>query len=186
MPVHKIKSRHLSLISTAFGRRSFYQSSTTDSTKINRPGNNIRMYWPNFWWSTLHVQQIFLKKLLLKFVVHIFTLLLTPFCVQIGQSFEARWVFKHSEEFRNWRHFASIAAICRFSNILQRLTVPPTIDRFGRKRCQKKRKDVDYTLLWDLFQKYLVVHEQSAVKFLQYHTYVIARTDYSDWICISR
>ena len=137
MPVHKIKSRHLSLISTAFGRRSFYQSSTTDSTKINRPGNNIRMYWPNFWWSTLHVQQIFLKKLLLKFVVHIFTLLLTPFCVQIGQSFEARWVFKHSEEFRNWRHFASIAAICRFSNILQRFTEPRKIDNLDAKGAKR-------------------------------------------------
>ena len=27
------------------------------------------------------------------------------FCVQIGQSFAPQWVFKHSKEFRNRRHF---------------------------------------------------------------------------------
>ena len=69
------------------------------------------------------------------------------FCVQIGQLFVAQWVFKQSEEFRNRRHFPSMRAICRFSNILQRLTVPRIIDQFGRKRCQKKRKDVNYELL---------------------------------------
>ena len=41
----------------------------------------------------------------------------------------------------------SITAICPFSNIFQRLTVPRMIDQFGRKTCQKKRKDVDYKLL---------------------------------------
>ena len=30
--------------------------------------------------------------------------------------------------------------------------------------CQKKRKDVDYKLLKEFFQKYFVVHEQSAVE----------------------
>ena len=50
---------------------------------------------------------------------------------------------KQSEEFRN-RNFPSIAAICRFPNVFQRLTVPRMIDRFGPKRCQKKRKDMDY------------------------------------------
>ena len=38
------------------------------------------------------------------------------------------------------------------------------IDQFGRKRGQKKRKDVDYNLLREVFQKYFVVNEQSAVK----------------------
>ena len=38
------------------------------------------------------------------------------------------------------------------------------IDLFGHKRCQKKRKDVDYKLLQDFFQKYFVAHERSAVK----------------------
>ena len=57
------------------------------------------------------------------------------FCVQIGQSF------------RNRQYFPSMRAICRFLDILQRLAVPPNIDRFGLKMCQKKRKDVIYHLL---------------------------------------
>ena len=69
------------------------------------------------------------------------------FCVQIGQLFAAQGVFKHSEEFRNRQHFPSKTAICRFSNIFQRLPVPRIIDQFGSKRCEKKRKDVDYKLL---------------------------------------
>jgi len=77
---------------------------------------------------------------------HLYASFGTP-CVQIVQLFKAQWVFKHSEEFRNRRHFPSIAAICQFPNILQRLALPRIIDQFGRKRCQKKRKDVDYQLL---------------------------------------
>ena len=42
--------------------------------------------------------------------------------------------------------------------------MPRIIDQFGHKRCQKKRKDVDYKLLKEFFQKYFVVHERSAVK----------------------
>ena len=69
------------------------------------------------------------------------------FCVQIGQLFATQWVFKHTEEFGNRRHFPSITAICRFSNVFQRLTVPGIIDWLGRKRCHKKRKDESYQLL---------------------------------------
>ena len=43
------------------------------------------------------------------------------------------------------------------------------IDQLGRKRCQKKRKDVDYKLLLEFFQKLFVLLEQSAVKnYFQY------------------
>ena len=42
------------------------------------------------------------------------------------------------------------------------------IEQFGRKMCQKKRKDVDYKLLLDFFQKYFVKHERSAVKNTMY------------------
>ena len=42
--------------------------------------------------------------------------------------------------------------------------MPRIIDQFGRKMCQKKRKDVDYKLLLDFFQKYFVKHERLAVK----------------------
>ena len=51
----------------------------TDSTKINRPGYNIRMYWTNFWQPTVHVQQNMFEKTLIKWVVHTFTNLLAPF-----------------------------------------------------------------------------------------------------------
>ena len=54
----------------------------TDSTKINRPGHNILMYWTNFWQPTAHVQNNILK-LLKNFVVHIFTLLLVPLTLKL-------------------------------------------------------------------------------------------------------
>ena len=38
------------------------------------------------------------------------------------------------------------------------------IDQFGRKKCRKKRKDVDYELLGEFFQKYFFVHELWDVK----------------------
>ena len=62
---------------------------------------------------------------------------------------------------RNRRYFPSKPAICRYSSILQRLTVPRRIDQFGHKRCQKKRKDVGYELLSEFF---FVSHERWAVK----------------------
>ena len=119
----------------------------TDSTKINRPGHNIRMYWTYFWQPTTHVQQnIFEKTLIEGCSPHLYASFGT-FCVQISQLFAAQWVFKQSEEFRNRRHFPSMRAICRFSNILQRLTMPQIIDQFGHKRCQMKRKDENYKIL---------------------------------------
>ena len=103
------------------------------------------------------------------------------FCVQIGQLFAAQWVFKHSEEFRNRRHFPSIAAICQLWKILQGLTVPRIIDKFGRKRCQKKRKDVDHTLQKKFIEKYFVVHEQSAI-INSFSTYVFYAPDGLFWL----
>ena len=67
--------------------------------------------------------------------------------------------------FRNRRHFTFIAAICRFSDMLQRLTVPQIIDQFRRKMWQNKCKDVEYKLQKEFFQKYLLIlHERWAVK----------------------
>ena len=54
---------------------------------------------------------------------------------------------------QNWRHFPSRAAIWPFWNVFQRLAVPQMIDQFGRKRCQKKRKDVDFKLLLRVLSK---------------------------------
>ena len=53
---------------------------------------------------------------------------------------------------RNRRNFPSKTAILPFSNI----SVPRIIDQFGRKRCHKKRKDVNYQILYDFFQKTLL------------------------------
>ena len=55
------------------------------------------------------------------------------------------------------------------------------IDQFGRKRCQKKRKDVDYKLLLEFFQKYFVVHKQSAVE-NSFSTYVCYAPDGLFWL----
>ena len=96
---------------------------------------------------------------------HIFTLLLTPFAFKLVN------YLRHSESLNIHKNFEidgifpSKTDICRFSNIFQRLTVPPIIDQFGRKRCQKKHKDVCYKLLCEFFQKYFVVHQWSAVKY---------------------
>ena len=40
-------------------------------------------------------------------------------------------------------------------------------DQFERKRCQKKRKDVEYKFIFEFFQKYSALHERWAVKFVQ-------------------
>ena len=92
--------------------------SCTDSIKINRPGYNIRMYWTHFWQPIIHIQQnIFENTLLEVCSSHLYASFGT-FSVQIGQLLAPQWVFKHSEEFRNRRHFPSKTANCRFSNIL--------------------------------------------------------------------
>ena len=49
------------------------------------------------------------------------------------------------------------------------------IDQFGRKSCQKKRKDVDYKLLQDHFQKYFVVRSTWTVGYQKFVHYI--RTD---------
>ena len=134
------------------------------------------MYWTNFRQPTAHVQQnIFGKILIGDCSPHLYASFGT-FCVQIDQLFPSQWVFKHLVEFRNLRHFPSKTANSRFSNILQILTLPRINHQFGRKRCQKKRKDVDYNLLLEIFQKYFVVHERSAVKY-SFSTYVWSKVD---------
>ena len=100
----------------------------------------LLMYWTNFCQPTVRVQQnIFEKTLIEVGSPHIYASFGT-FHVQIGQLFEAQ------------------------SSILQRLTVTRIIDQFGRKRCQKKRKDLSYQLLLEFVQKNIVVHELWAGK----------------------
>ena len=80
--------------------------------------------------------------------------------------------------------YASFGNFCvQIGQFFERIPKSTTFDQFGRKRCQKKRKDVDYNLLLDFFQKYFVVHEQSAVK-NTFSTYVCYAPDvFFGWIC---
>ena len=68
--------------------------SCTDSIKINRPDHNIRIYWANFWHTTIHVQQNGFEKTL-KYVCspYLYASFSTSYA-QIGQLFEAQWVFE--------------------------------------------------------------------------------------------
>ena len=62
----------------------------TDSTKINRPGYNIRMYWTNFRQPTAHAQQnIFGKTLIEVRSLHLYASFGT-FYAKIGLLFEAQ------------------------------------------------------------------------------------------------
>ena len=89
-------------------------SLSTDSTKINRPEHTIRKYWTNFRQPTAHLQQDIFGKILIEVgSLHLYASFGT-FCVQIGQLFAPQRVFKHSEEFRNRRHFPSRQPIVDF------------------------------------------------------------------------
>ena len=73
---------------------SWIKTTHTDSTKINRPEHNIRMYWTNFRQPTAHVQQnIFGKTLIEVCSLNLYASFGT-FCVQMGQLFASQWVFE--------------------------------------------------------------------------------------------
>ena len=62
--------------------------------KNNRPGYNIGMYWTNFWQLTAQVQENIFEKTYKEVCnPHLYSSFGT-FCAQIGQSFEAQWVFE--------------------------------------------------------------------------------------------
>ena len=69
------------------------------------------------------------------------------FCVQIGQLIAAQWLFESCLKFN--KSLSSKENVDDFAILPngQILIVPGIIDQFGRKRCQKKRKDVDYKIL---------------------------------------
>ena len=88
--------------------------------QINRPDNNIHMYWTNFdshvqqkifektlievcsphlywtnfWRPTIHVQQSIFEKTYIEVDSPHFCAYFGTFCAQIGQLFEAQWVFE--------------------------------------------------------------------------------------------
>ena len=79
-----------------------YLHKVTDSTKINRPGHNIRMYWMNFRQPTAHVQQnIFGKTLIGVCSPHLYASFDT-FCANIDQSFEVQWILEACLKIDNW------------------------------------------------------------------------------------
>ena len=81
-----------------------------------RPGNKICIYWTNFWQPTVHVQQKCFEKTFIEACSpHNYASFVT-FCVQFGQLFEAQWVFKQSEEFRNRRYFRSMRSIFKHTS----------------------------------------------------------------------
>ena len=86
------------------------------------------------------------------------------FCVQIGHFLEAQWVFEKC--LQTVKSPFSKENVFDFGILTKgySLTVPWIIAQFGRTMCQKKREDVSYHLFLEIFQKYFVVHERSAVK----------------------
>ena len=62
----------------------------------SRPRYNMRMYWPNFWQPTVHVQQNIFEKTLIEVCSPHLYASFGNFCVKIGQLFEAHRVFKDS------------------------------------------------------------------------------------------
>ena len=125
--------------------------------------------------------KIFLKKLWKKSVVRIVTFLLAPFVSKLvnnlrhGESLNIRKISEIDDIFLRWQRFVGFQTYFKDS-----LSVPRIIDRLGCKRCQKKRKDVDYKLFYKNFCTWTV----GCQIFVQYiGTYVVLRTVYFGWIC---
>ena len=57
---------------------------------------NPRIYWTNFWQPTVHVQQSIFEKTLIQVGSSYLYASFGTFYVQIGQLFEAQWVFDKS------------------------------------------------------------------------------------------
>ena len=90
----------------------------TDLTKINRPGHaghSIRMYWTNFWQLAVHEQKIFsFRKNSIEVGNPYLYASFSTFCVQIGQLFEAQWVFETCLKIN--KLFSSKENVRRFRN----------------------------------------------------------------------
>ena len=122
----------------------------TDSIKLNRLGYNTRMYWTNFWQPNVHIQQKFFEKNLIEaYSSHLYASF-GIFCAQIGQLFEAQWVFETRLEIHKWLVWKE--NVVDFG-ILPKRMFKDSLWQYGRKRYQKKRKDVNYKLLEEFFQK---------------------------------
>ena len=87
---------------------------TTDSTKINCPAYNIRMYWTNFRQPTAHVQQDIFGKTLIKICSYIFTLLLAPFASKLVNYSRHSESLKYVWKSTNRSHRRKMSSISEF------------------------------------------------------------------------
>ena len=105
------------------------------------------------------------------------------FYVQIDKLFATQWVFKQLEEFQNQRYFPSMRAICWFSNILQRLTVPRIMTNLGAKGA-KSSVDIWTISFYTSFFKNILWYMSSWLsKIHSVHIYVMPRRVYFGWFC---
>ena len=65
----------------------------TDSIKINHPEYNIGMYWTNFWQPSVYIHQNIFEKTIIEVCNSHLYASFGNFCDQIGQLFEAQWLF---------------------------------------------------------------------------------------------
>ena len=94
----------------------------------------------------------------------------------------AQGVFKHSEEFQNRPHFPLIRAFSNMLQTLQRLPVPRIIDRFMRKRCQKRVKMWTAIFCKRVFQKYLLYMKGRLSKYRSVNKYIYYTPDGLFWL----
>ena len=115
------------------------------------------MYWMNFWQATIQVKQNIFEKNLIEVCSSHLYFSFGYFCVQIGKLFEAKWDFKHSEEFEIDKIFLRKQWFDRFQT-------------FSKIHCaSKKHKDVSYILLWECFPKiFCWTWMVGCQKFIQY------------------
>ena len=148
------------------------------SHQKNRPGYNIRFYWTNFWKPTVYVQQnIFDKNPLEVCSPHLYASFGT-FSAQIGQL-----VFEVCLKIDNLCYIVIKGKCRRLQNSSECLKThcATKILPIWTKRCKKKRKDTDYKLLLEFFQKYFVLHERWAIK-ISFSAYVCYTLDFFFWL----
>ena len=126
--VHKYTLIHKFFSKSALNIALRWRPIRTDSTKINCPGYNVHVYWTN----------IFEKTLIDICSPHLYASFGT-FC-QFGKYFAACWVFKHSEDFRDQRHFPQWQWFVDFQTYFKdsMLTVPRIIEHFGVQKVPKE------------------------------------------------
>ena len=130
---------------------------TNNASQKHASTYSIGMYWTIFWQTTVLIQENIFFKLLqnyplsLRFFWHLLRLNWSIFRDRVSL-----WrMLEHQE-------IAVFEGKCH--RFVLELTVPQIIDKFWSKRCQKKRKDMDYKLL----QIFCCTWAVGCWKFVQY------------------